>query len=153
MSLLCTHSHRWSLLSCYIWPIVLHVCVQECVCVCVCVCVGVCVQKAGQYRGGGYPVTASGKQYYSTGISHMQCYSATHTNIVRGVCVCECSCAAVHDWVSVVIQVCLFVSEVCIHVCVSDSLRWTDIPGISGCSQGSDSNTCDEEHCTPCLAS
>lgn len=43
------------------------------------VTVGVCVQRAGQYRGGGYPVTASGKQYYSTGMSHMQCYSASHT--------------------------------------------------------------------------
>lgn len=45
--------------------------------------VGVCVQQAGQYSEGGYPVTASGKQHYSTGMSHMQCYSATYTHNKR----------------------------------------------------------------------
>lgn len=79
-----------------------------CVCVFMCrnVCVGVCVQQAGQYRGGGYPVTGPGKQYYSTGMFHMQCYSAAHT---QKECVCDCSCASVHACKSAFFQGCVFV--------------------------------------------
>lgn len=78
---------------------------QECVCVCV-------SSRQDSTEGGGYPFTASGRQTYSTGMSHMQCDSTPPTHNTRRVCVC----AAVHGGVSVV-----FVSEVCIAVCVSDS--------------------------------
>lgn len=83
--------------------------------VCVCLCAGMSgcrsLCPAGQYRGGGYPVTASGKQYYSTGMPHMQCYSATHNECVR-----DCSCAVVRARVSAFFQICVFVKQVCICV-------------------------------------
>lgn len=85
-------------------------------CVSVCVCEGVCVQQAGQYRGGGYPVTASGKQYYSEGMSHMQCYSASHTHNKRSVCVSVVvqQCMAARVWSFK----CVYLYRRCVFTCV-----------------------------------
>lgn len=104
--------------------------------------VGVCARRAGQCRGGGYPVTASGKQYYGAGMSHMQHYSAanTHTHKKR-VFVAVAVQRGVHA------KVCSFkrAAGVCARLCA-------DIPGIASCPQGSDSNACDEGHCAPCMS-
>lgn len=110
MSLLFTHTHAQISSSVYLFDLlqILHTFICVCVCVFMCrnVCVGVHVQQAGQYRGGGYPVTGPGKQYYSTGMFHMQCYSAAHT---QKECVCDCSCASVHACKSAFFQGCVFV--------------------------------------------
>lgn len=76
--------------------------------------------SSGQYRGGGYPVTASGKQHWSTGMSHMQHYSPLHT--FKCVCVCVtvavqwCVCATVCS------SKCVHLHSRCVFACMSLTL-------------------------------
>lgn len=112
------------------------------VCVCMCRNVGVCVQQAGQCRGGGYPVTAWGKQYYRN-VSYATILLHTQKLWCSGAC----------RWLYVLSCVCSCIAGVYACVCFCLSLRWTDIPGITSCPQGLGSNACDEGHCAPCTAS
>lgn len=118
MSLIFTHSHRQGLLS-HLTHCILHVHAQTYagMCVCVCVCGSECVSsRPDSTEGEDIPLVPQGNNTIA-----QECLICNdillHTNTQEKECVCGCSSACV----SVVFQVCVFVSEVCIHVCVCDS--------------------------------
>lgn len=122
----------------------MHVRVQE--------CVWRSVGRAGRTVQRGriscYCLRKTVLQYRNVSYAMLFCYKHTHSHthtrtVYETVVVLQClavwACAFK----------CVYVHRRCASVCVSDSLRWADIPGITSRPQGSDSNTCDEGHCTP----
>lgn len=131
---LCSLTQRRSSVLLFLIHCTLYMCI--CVCKNVCMCVGVCVQQAGQYRGGGYPVTAWGKQYYR---------NVSYSTLISYACMCtikECLrgrggvCMCVFFQVCVCIRVACVFADVCFlsvvevnwhsrHNWLSSELVWT----------------------------